>query len=137
MDSPLDAIAREYADAIALLKPFDLSLREGAKMLADALAVSRTTGKDLQSVVAFATERMKPAGGAKTLADVAAEMVAMKKAWFEKGELRRASYKDFENRATKIARDIGGFPMAEVTKDLLIERLEAWARPAARRRTTG
>ena len=124
VDSPLDAIAREYAEALAFLKPFNVSVRDGAKMLADALAVSRTTGKDLQSVVAFATERLKPAGGEKTLAELAAEMVAMKKGWFEKGELRRASYKDFENRATKIAKDIGGFPLAEVTKDLLIDWLK-------------
>jgi len=123
LDSPLDAIAREYSEAVSLLKPFALSVPEAARMLVDALAVSRTTGKELQTLVAFATERLRPAGGAKTLAELAAEMVAMKRAWFERGELRRTSYKDFENRATKIARDIGGFPLAEVTKDLLIEWL--------------
>lgn len=123
VDMPLDALAREYVESARHLKGHSVSLTEAAKMLASVLTVAATTGKPLSELVEYAAKRMKPAGGDKTLAELAVEMTEMKRAWKEKGELRNASFRDFDNRAGKIAKDIGGFPLSELTKEILLSWL--------------
>lgn len=118
--APLDAVAHEYVEACEILAPFGLSLKEAAKQLADALAAAKPTGRTLETVIEYAVKRLTPAGGEKTVAQLAEEMIGMKEGWHASGELRIASFRDFEARARKIARDIGGFPLPELTKDLLM-----------------
>lgn len=121
---PLDAIAREYVEGHTGLLHFDLSVPEGLRLLARVLPLAQQTGKSLQDIVEYAAIRLKPAGGDKTMAQLADEMIEIKRGWHEKGDLRLASFRDFEARAKRVARDIGGFPLAEMTKDTLVKWLD-------------
>jgi len=119
----LDDIARHYADATAHLKPSGLTVPEAAKLLAEALALASRTGKPLLDVVAFAVERLCPSGGTKLLSELTAEMIAMKRGWHARGELRDASLRDFVSRAGKIGDEIGSFPLPDLTKQILFDWL--------------
>lgn len=122
-EAALDAIAREYVEATEILAPSGLLLTAAARALAEALAVAAPTGKSLRELVEYAARRLTPSGGNRTLAEVAGEMIALKETWHASGELRSVSLRDFRARASRIARDIGGFPLPELTKDILIEWL--------------
>jgi len=121
---PLDAVAREYVEGHSSLLPFGLSLPEGLRLLAGALPLVQQTGKSLHDLVEYAAKRLKPAGGNRTMAELATEMIEIKRGWHEKGDLRLASFRDFEARAKRVARDIGGFPLAEMTKEILVRWLD-------------
>jgi integrase len=119
VDRPLDAVAREFVEAATALSGHGLALTDGIEVLAEALDLAREAGKPLLDLVRFAVERVSPAGGTRTLAEVANEMTAMKRGWFERGELRPASFRDFSQRAGRIARDLGGHPLPELTKEII------------------
>lgn len=125
MELPLDAAARELVDAGEILAQWSLTPKEGAKLLAEALAIASPTGKPLKELVKFAAERLMPSGGQRTLAELAAEMIALKESWHAAGELRIASLRDFQARAGKVARDIGSFPLPELTKDIIAQWLRS------------
>ena len=119
----LDEVARHYCAAAAHLKSFGLSVPEGAIQLADAISQANRTGKPLLDVVAFAVDRLCPAGGNKTLKELADEMIEMKRGWHARGDLRDASLRDFEGRAGRIGNDIGSFPLPDLTKQILYDWL--------------
>lgn len=119
----LDEVARQYVAASGQLAPYGLNLPEAAKLLADALALAARSGKPLLQVLEFATERLAPAGGNKTLSELTAEMIEIKRGWLARGDLRDASFRDFENRAGRIGNEIGSFPLAELTKQILFDWL--------------
>jgi len=119
----LDEIARRYCAADATLRPHGLGIPEAATLLAAALTLSNRTGKPLLDVVAAAVERLCPAGGNKTLAELTTEMIEIKRAWLARGDLRKASFHDFEVRAGKIGNEIGSFPLPELTKQIVFDWL--------------
>lgn len=119
----LDEIARRYCAADATLKAHSLGIPEAATLLAAALTLSNRTGKPLLDVVAAAVERLCPAGGSKTLAELTTEMIEIKRGWFTRGDLRKASFHDFEIRAGKIGKDIGSFPLPDLTKQIVYDWL--------------
>ena len=122
-EAALDAVVREYVEAAGILAPSGLSLKDAAKTLAEALTVAAPTGKSLRELVEYAAKRLTPAGGNRTLSEVVGEMVALKEGWHASGELRTASLRDFKARAPRISKDIGGFQLPELTKDILIQWL--------------
>lgn len=119
----LDEIARQYCAATAHLKSSGLSVSEAAKQLAEAITQANRTGKGLLDVVAFAVERLCPAGGVKTLKELADEMIEMKRGWLARGDLRDASFRDFDDRAGRIGNEIGSFPLPALTKQVLYDWL--------------
>lgn len=119
----LDEVARQFCAASTELKVHGLSVPDGAKALAEALRLASRTGKPLNEVVQFAVARLCPEGGTKTLADLANEMIDMKRGWFERGDLRPASFRDFDDRAGKIRDEIGSFPLPDLTKQILYDWL--------------
>jgi integrase len=121
---PLDEAARRYSEAIEYLAPFGVGLPEAAKSLADALKFIEPTGKPLAEVLAFAVARLCPEGGNKTLAELANEMIEIKRGWLERGDLRPKSYGDFKDRAGKIASEIGSYPLSSLTKATLYDWLK-------------
>lgn len=119
----LDEITRRYCAADATLKAHALGVPEAATLLAAALTLSNRTGKNLLDLVAAAVERLCPAGGNKTLAELTTEMIEIKRAWFARGDLRKASFHDFEIRAGKIGKEIGSFPLPDLTKQIVYDWL--------------
>lgn len=119
----LDEVARRYCAAEAALKPHGLGVSEAATLLASLLSLSQRTGKPLADVVAFAVERLCPVGGNKTLAELTAEMIEIKRGWLARGDLRKASFHDFEVRAGKIGNEIGSFPLTDLTKKTVFDWL--------------
>ena len=119
----LDEITRRYCAADATLKAHALGVPEAATLLAAALTLSNRTGKNLLDVVAAAVERLCPAGGNKTLAELTTEMIEIKRGWFTRGDLRKASFHDFEIRAGKIGKEIGSFPLPDLTKQIVYDWL--------------
>ena len=119
----LAEVAREYSTAFAALKASGLGVGEGAKLLASAMTLASPTGKPLLDVVRFAVERLCPAGGNKTLGELTAEMIELKRGWLARGDLREASFHDFESRAGKIGNEIGSFPLPTLTKQILFDWL--------------
>jgi len=119
----LDEIARRYCAADATLKVHSLGVPEAATLLAATLTLSNRTGKSLLDVVAAAVERLCPPGGTKTLAELTTEMIEIKRGWFARGDLRKASFHDFEIRAGKIGKDIGSFPLPDLTKQIVYDWL--------------
>lgn len=119
----LDEVARRYCSAEATLKPHGLSVADAATLLAAALTLSTRTGKPLLDVVGSAVERLCPAGGNKTLAELIADMIEMKRGWLARGDLRKASFHDFETRAGKISDEIGSFPLPELSKQIVFDWL--------------
>ncbi len=120
----LDEAANHYADAANALLPFNVSVSEGAKQLAEIMAIVAPTGKPLRQVVELAVARLCPQGGTKSLSELAKEMVEMKRGWLARGDLRDASFRDFMSRANKIADEIGSLALPEVTKEMLFEWLQ-------------
>jgi integrase len=119
----LDEIARQHCAAGRSLEESGLGIEEAAKLLAAAVAIANRTGKSLLDVVGFAAERLCPAGGNKTLAELTTEMIEMKRGWHARGDLRDASFRDFEDRAGRIGDDIGSFPLPDLTKKIVFDWL--------------
>jgi integrase len=119
----LDEVARRFCAADATLNSHGLGVPEAATLLASLLTLSQRTGKPLSDVVAFAVERLCPVGGTKTLAELTAEMIEIKRGWLARGDLRKASFHDFEVRAGKIGHEIGSFPLPELTKQIVFDWL--------------
>jgi len=119
----IDEVARQFCAASAALNAHGVSVAEGASVLARALALAKRTGKPLQHIVEFAVDRLCPAGGAKTLAELVAEMIEMKRGWLSRGDLRPASFRDFNARAGKIGDEIGSFPLPDLTKQIAYDWL--------------
>jgi integrase len=119
----LDEVARQHCAADSYLKVCGISVPDGAKLLADAMALAKPAGKSLLDVVAFAVERLCPVGGAKTLKELTNDMIEMKRGWLARGDLRDASFRDFEDRAGRIGDDIGSFPLSDLTKQILYDWL--------------
>ncbi len=115
----LDDVARQYCSAAAHLKPSGLSVSEAARQLAEAITLANRAGKPLLDVLTFAVERLCPAGGNKTLKELADEMIEMKRGWLARGDLRDASFRDFDDRAGRIGNEIGSFPLPDLTKQIL------------------
>ena len=120
---PLDQVAREYADAATQLAPFGYSIEGGTRTLARAAAAAGQIGKTVDDLVAYAIERLSPAGGIKTLGAVVDEMIELKRGWLERGDLRKDSLRDFESRAGRIKHDIGSVLLGDLTKEILYEWL--------------
>ena len=120
---PLDEVVRHYCQAHALLKEWKLEVADGAKTLNDALRLAQPTGKPLSQVVEFAAKRICPEGGNKTIGDLAEELTEIKRGWLKRGDLRPASFRDFDNRAGRIRNDLGSIPIAELTKDEICQWL--------------
>jgi integrase len=116
VDLPLDAVARLIVETGTRLRPHGIGIADAVDDHAAALDLVKPTGRSLLDVVRFAVDRMTPAGGSKTLGAIVEEMVMMKQGWLERGELRPASFRDFAHRGGRIARDLGGYPVAELTK---------------------
>ncbi|HND62984.1 MAG TPA: tyrosine-type recombinase/integrase [Opitutaceae bacterium] len=123
----LDEVARQYCMADSALRDTRLSLPDAAKLLAVALGLVQPIGQPLLKVLEFAVARLRPAGGTKTLAELATEMIEIKRGWHARGDLRDASIRDFENRASRISDDIGSFPLPELTKQNLYDWLHGLA----------
>ncbi len=119
----LDEVVREYCSAVAHLKPSGLTLSEAAKQMAEAVALAGRTGKPLLDVVAFSVERLCPAGGNKTLKELCDEMIEMKRGWHARGDLRDASFRDFDDRAGRMGNEIGSFPLPDLSKQILYDWL--------------
>ena len=115
----LDEVVRDYCAAVVHLKPTGLDVTQAAKQLTEAITQANRTGKPLLDVVAFAVERLCPAGGDKTLKELCDEMIEMKRGWLARGDLRVASFRDFNDRAGRIGDEIGSFPLPELTKQIL------------------
>lgn len=120
----IDEVVRRYCAAEALLKDSGLGVVEASKLLVSAMALTGRTGKPLTEVVEFAVERLCPSGGSKTLAELTTEMIEMKRGWLARGDLREASFRDFDDRAGRIGNDIGSFPLPDVTKQILFDWLQ-------------
>lgn len=92
---------------------------------AHCLPKLREHGISLTEAVEFAIERLRPAGGERTVAQIVAEAVESKRIRFERGDLRERSYRDFENRARAFAEALGEQPVklltGEVVKAWLLE----------------
>jgi len=119
----LDQVVREYCAAASQLRATGLGVPEGAKLLCEAMSLARRTSKPLLEVVAFAVERLCPAGGNRTLAELTREMIEMKRGWLARGDLRVASFRDFQDRARRIGDEIGSFPLADLTKQIVYDWL--------------
>lgn len=119
----LDQVVRQYCEADALLRGHGLQIEEAAKLLAAGIQAIQPTGKPLPEVLDFAIKRLCPEGGDKTLAELASDLTEIKRGWFNRGDLRPDSLRDFENRANKISADIGEIPLSELTKDEIIQWL--------------
>lgn len=118
----LDRLAEDYGTATAHLKPFNLDVTRGAELLSKSLTAAKQSGKTLAELIDYAAKRLSPKGGAKTVKQLADEMIELKQGWHDRGDLRPASLRDFKNRAGKISKDLGEFLLVELTKD----RLQAW-----------
>jgi hypothetical protein len=119
----LDEATRRYCEANTALAAHGLDVVEAANLLSYCLATAAPTGRPLVEVVKYAVERIMPAGGRKTLGEVAAEMVQAKQAWAIQGHLRPASIRDFESRTGRISADLGSVPLPEITKETLLKWL--------------
>ncbi|MSU72005.1 MAG: hypothetical protein EXS43_06640 [Opitutus sp.] len=124
IDSGLDLVATEYAAAKKELAVFGYSLPEAAKLLARVLRAAEGTGKNLDEVVRYATIRLKPAGGLKTVSELTSELCEIKAGWHKRGQLRHASLRDFESRTGRIRTDLGELSLPELTKTVIQQWLE-------------
>ena len=123
-DLALDIVATEYAAAKKELAGFGYSLPEAGKLLARVLRVVEGTGKNLDEVVRYAADRLKPAGGLKTVAQLVTELCEIKQGWHKRGDLRHASLRDFKNRTGRISKDLGELSLSELTKAVIQQWLE-------------
>ena len=76
-----------------------------------------TAGLSLTEAVNFAIEHLRPAGGRKSMAAVAEEVVESKKMRYERGDLRERSYRDFRHRVDRFGASFTELPVYEVTVD--------------------
>ncbi len=79
-------------------------------------------GIGLLEAVEFAMRHMRPEGGERTVHEVINEIAAVKKARLDSGALRQSSYRDFANRAERLAASFGASPIKAVT----LEDIKAW-----------
>jgi len=120
----LDDIVRQYCAAAAHVKSYGLSVPDAAKAFADLMVLNSGSGKPLRAAVVLAVERLAPTGGNRTLAELADEMIEMKRGWLARGDLRNASFHDFASRAGKIRDEIGSFPLPTLTKTIVFDWLQ-------------
>lgn len=119
----MDEVVREYCRALSLLKVHGLGVAEGAQILAAVLEKAKRTGKPIQQVVDYAVGRLCPEGGVKTLKELTVELIEMKRGWLARGDLRDASFRDFDDRAGRIGDELGSFPLPALTKQILFDWL--------------
>jgi integrase len=119
----LDEVVRQYCAADLALRGKGLGIPDAAKQFAAALDLAQSTGLPLLDALKFAADRLRPAGGVKTLSELATEMTEIKRSWHARGDLRDASIRDFEDRAGRIGKDIGSFPLPDLTKQILYDWL--------------
>jgi len=74
-------------------------------------------GLSLTEAVNFAIEHLRPAGGRKSMAEVAEEVVESKKMRYERGDLRERSYRDFRHRVDRFGASFTELPVYEITVD--------------------
>ena len=81
-------------------------------------------GLSLSEAVNFAIDHLRPAGGRKSMSEVAEEVVESKKMRYERGDLRERSYRDFRHRVNRFGASFTELPVYEVTvnhvKDWLV-----------------
>ena len=74
-------------------------------------------GLTLTEAVNFAIEHLRPAGGRKSMAEVAEEVVESKRLRYEQGDLRERSYRDFRHRVDRFGASFTKLPVYEITVD--------------------
>jgi len=88
----------------------------------EVLPLLRDKGIGLRDAVEFAIERMQPAGGDKTVAEVVAELVSGKNEMLGRGILRSHSVRAFSGRSKAVVEAFG----PKLLKDLTLAEVKVW-----------
>lgn len=113
---------RDAVTALDLLRPHGLSIKDVAQTYLKAFEILKPLGIDLVEAVRFATPRIKPPGGDRTVQAVVDEMVVSKENRFRTRQLRDRSLADFKTRSQRFADTFGDRLIKEIAHDAI----KAW-----------
>jgi len=105
----------EYANLAALGEEFSMLDKNQRRIAVRATRYAKQHGLDLMDAVEFASSRLNPEGGERTVDQVVDEFITIKEARAAKGDLRERSLRDARSRCSKLSKAFGDYLIKTLT----------------------